>query len=264
MAPLPKVEGETIPTGRKLKDKVALITGGDSGIGRAVSVAFAAEGADVVVIYLSEHEDAKETARLVEAKKRRCLLISGDVSDHQFCFQTVGRTVSEFRRLDIVVNNAAKHFPKTKFEDITPKQLEETFRTNVFSYFFMMQAALPYLKPGATIINTASVVAYRGDPLIMDYSATKGAIVGLTRALSQSLIKRGIRVNGVAPGPVWTPLIPASYTPEEVATFGSDVPMGRPGQPSEVAPSYVFLASTDSSYFSGQFLHPNGGEVVNA
>jgi len=247
----------------KLKEKVALITGGDSGIGRAVAVAYAKEGADVVIVYLDEHTDAEDTRRLVEQEGRRCLLIAGDVGEEGFCREAVERTVQEFGHLDILVNNAAEQHPQESLEQITAQQLERTFRTNIFSYFYMGKAALPYLKEGSTIINTTSVTAYKGSPQLLDYASTKGAIVAFTRSLSQALAEKQIRVNAVAPGPIWTPLIPSTFPADKVASFGSDVPLKRAGQPEEVAPSYVFLASKDSSYTTGQVLHPNGGTVVN-
>jgi NAD(P)-dependent dehydrogenase (short-subunit alcohol dehydrogenase family) len=247
----------------RLKDRVALITGGDSGIGRAVAIAFAKEGADVAIAYLDEHEDAAETKRLVEAEGRRCITIAGDVGDERFCDLLVARTVNDLGSLHVLVNNAAEQHPQDRLEKISAEQLERTFRTNIFSYFFLTKAALPHLRKGAAIVNTTSVTAYRGSPALIDYSATKGAIVAFTRSLSQALVEKGIRVNAVAPGPIWTPLIPASFPEEKVETFGSDTPMGRAGQPEEVAPSYVFLASDDSSYMTGQVLHPNGGELVN-
>jgi NAD(P)-dependent dehydrogenase (short-subunit alcohol dehydrogenase family) len=261
----PKPEAETphhVGTG-KLADKVAIITGGDSGIGRAVAVAFAKEGAKVVVGYLNEHDDAKETKSLVEKEGGKCLLIAGDIGKENFCKKIVQKTMKEFRRLDIVVNNAAEQHPQENLEEITAQQLERTFRTNIYSYFFLTKAALPYLKKGSAIINTTSVTAYRGSDHLLDYSATKGAIVAFTRSLSKNLAKKEIRVNGVAPGPIWTPLIPSTFSPDHVKKFGTDVPLGRPGEPSEVAPCFVFLASEDSSYMTGQVLHPNGGEVVN-
>lgn len=246
----------------KLRDKVALITGGDSGIGRAVAIAFAKEGADVAILYLDEHEDAKKTQAMVEAEGRRCLPIAGDVGDNSFCQQAVKQTVDAFGHLDILVNNAAEQHPQQSIEDISPEQLERTFRTNIFSMFYMTKAALPHLKEGSAIVNTTSVTAYKGNSSLLDYSSTKGAIVAFTRSLSQNLVEKGIRVNGVAPGPIWTPLIPATFPEEKVETFGQQVPMKRAGQPDEVAPCYVFLASNDSSYMTGQILHPNGGAVV--
>lgn len=261
----PKPEAETphqVGTG-KLEDKVAIISGGDSGIGRAVAIAFAKEGAKVAVLYLNEHKDAKETRSLVEKEGGECLLIAGDIGREKFCQKAVAQTVKEFGGLDIVVNNAAEQHPREDLAKITEKQLERTFRTNIFSYFFLTKAALRHLKKGSAIINTTSVTAYRGSSHLLDYSATKGAIVAFTRSLSENLIEKGIRVNGVAPGPIWTPLIPSTFPPEKVEKFGSQVPMKRPGEPSEVAPCYVFLASEDSSYMTGQVLHPNGGEIIN-
>lgn len=264
MKPQPQVEKEDIRGSGKLQDKVAIITGGDSGIGQAVAVDFAKEGADVVIVYLKEHSDAKETKRLVEEKGRKCLLITGDVGDEKFCKHVIKETVSAFKKIDILVNNAAEQHPQDTIEKISEKQLEKTFRTNIFSYFFMTKAALKYLlKSKGVIINTTSVTAYRGSESLIDYSSTKGAIVTFTRSLSLSLVKKGIRVNGVAPGPIWTPLIPSTFPKEKVETFGSDVPMQRAGQPSEVSRSFVFLASEDSSYISGQVIHPNGGEIIN-
>jgi NAD(P)-dependent dehydrogenase (short-subunit alcohol dehydrogenase family) len=263
MKPRPKPEDKSQAGSGKLRGKVAIITGGDSGIGRAVAVAFAKEGADVAVVYLEEHKDAKETEELVEQHGRKCLLIDGDVGDEKFCAQVVDQTVSEFGRIDVVVNNAAEQHPQDSIRNITEKQLERTFRTNIFAMFFLVKAALHHLKKGAAIINTTSVTAYKGSPKLLDYSSSKGAIVAFTRSLSQALADKGIRVNAVAPGPIWTPLIPSTFPEEKVETFGSDVPLGRAGQPEEVAPSYVFLASDDSSYMTGQILHPNGGTVVN-
>lgn len=263
MKPQPEVEKPRLGC-NKLVGKVAIITGGDSGIGRAIAVDFAKEGCDIAVIYLKEHSDAKETQRLVEEKGRRCLLIPGDVSNEQFCKSAVKKTVSFFGKLNILINNAAEQHPQKSIEDITEKQLERTFRTNIFSYFFMAKASLEHLiKVQGVIINTTSVTAYRGSKHLLDYSSTKGAIVAFTRSLALLLVEKGIRVNGVAPGPIWTPLIPSTFPGKKVATFGSDVPMKRAGQPSEVSPCYVFLASDDSSYITGQILHPNGGEIVN-
>ena len=247
----------------KLTDKVALITGGDSGIGRAVALAFAAEGADVAIAYFDEHEDARETERLVVETGRRCRRFAGDVGREVFCRRLVQDTVKTFGHLDILVNNAAEQHERERLEDITQEQLVRTFRTNIFSMFFLTGAALPVMQSGAAIINTTSVTAYRGSGKLIDYAATKGAIVAFTRSLAQSLVKRGIRVNGVAPGPVWTPLIPASFDEKRTAEFGSDQPMGRAAEPTEIAPCYVFLAAADSAYMTGQVLHPNGGEIVN-
>ncbi|OYY49991.1 MAG: NAD(P)-dependent oxidoreductase [Methylophilaceae bacterium 17-44-8] len=247
----------------KLKDKVAIITGGDSGIGRAVAIAFSKEGADIAIQYLDEHKDAALTKKIIEESGRRCHLIAGDLRSVQFCKSIIKKTIKHFGKIDIVVNNAAEHFPQVSVEDINAKQLEDTFRVNVFPFFHIIRAALPHLKKGSSIINTASVTAYRGSEHLLDYSATKGAIVTFTRSLSKMLIKKGIYVNAVAPGPIWTPLITSSFTSKEVKAFGTNTPMGRAGQPSEVAPCYVFLASTDASYMTGQVLHPNGGEIIN-
>jgi NAD(P)-dependent dehydrogenase (short-subunit alcohol dehydrogenase family) len=264
MEPPPESDGSDYRPAGKLTDLSALITGGDSGIGRAVAIAFAKEGANVAIVYLDEHDDAKSTKARVESLGRRCLLIAGDVGDPEFCADAVSITLEEFGKLDILVNNAAEQHPQESLLDITPAQLERTFRTNIFSYFYMSREALAYMQPGSVIINTSSVTAYRGSSHLVDYASTKAAIVGFTRSLGLALADKGIRVNGVAPGPIWTPLIPATFAANEVATFGSDVPMHRAGQPEEVAPSFVFLASSDSSYMTGQMLHPNGGEVVNA
>jgi NAD(P)-dependent dehydrogenase (short-subunit alcohol dehydrogenase family) len=264
MTPKPKSQDSKYRGSGKLQDKVALISGGDSGIGRAVAIFYAKEGSDVAIIYKSEQQDAEETKRLVETEGRRAILIQGDIGDEQFCKQAVQQVVEELGHLDILVNNAAEQHPQESIENITAEQLERTFRTNIFGMFFLTKAALPQLKEGSVIINTTSVTAYKGSSQLLDYSATKGAIVAFTRSLSQSLVEKKIRVNGVAPGPIWTPLIPSTFPADKVKSFGADVPMQRPGQPEEVAPSYVFLASDDSSYMSGQILHPNGGEVVNA
>ena len=248
----------------KLAGKVALISGGDSGIGRAVAVLFAREGADVAIGHLAEEDaDANETVKLVEAEGRRCLTLPGDVGDEGFCREAVERTVRELGRLDVLVNNAAEQHLAQSITDISAEQLERTFRTNIFAMFFLTKAALPHLGEGSAIVNTTSVTAYQGNPALLDYSSTKGAIVAFTRSLSQQLVDKGIRVNAVAPGPIWTPLIPATMPEDSVASFGKDVPMGRPGQPEEVAPCYLFLASDDASYMAGQVLHPNGGNVVN-
>ncbi len=263
MHPEPVYESDTYKAGGKLKGKAAIITGGDSGIGRAAAVAFAKEGADVAIVYLNEHEDAKTTKAAIEKAGVRCLLIAGDVGDEAFCKSVVEQTVGAFGKLDILVNNAAEQHVQQKLEDITSEQLVKTFTTNVFSMFYLTIVALPHLQAGSSIINTASITAYRGNPQLIDYSATKGAIVSFTRALAVNLAGQGIRVNGVAPGPIWTPLIPATFPADKVAEFGSDTPMQRPGQPHELAAAYVYLASEDSSYMSGQFLHINGGEIVN-
>ncbi|MCU0552348.1 MAG: SDR family oxidoreductase [Leptolyngbya sp. Prado105] len=263
MTPAPHSQGERYQAAGKLDGKVALVTGGDSGIGRAVAVLFAKEGADVAISYLNEHDDAKETARFVEQEGRKCIKLAGDIGDESVCKSIVQKTIDELGHLDILVNNAAEQHPQESIEDITAEQLERTFRTNIFGMFFMTKAALPHLQAGSAIINTTSVTAYQGSPQLLDYSSTKGAIVAFTRSLSQALVQKKIRVNGVAPGPIWTPLIPATFPAEKVESFGQQVPMQRAGQPDEVAPSYVFLASSDSSYMTGQILHPNGGNVVN-
>jgi NAD(P)-dependent dehydrogenase (short-subunit alcohol dehydrogenase family) len=263
MTPRPASHAKQHKGSGKLAGKVALITGGDSGIGRAVAVLFAREGADVAIVYLNERDDARETSRLVKAEGRKCVLIAGDIGYERFCRDAVEQAVNELGRLDILVNNAAEQHPQESIEDIDREQLERTFQTNIFAMFFMTKAALKHMKKGAAIINTASITAYEGSPKLLDYASTKGAIVAFTRSLAKSLVEKGIRVNGVAPGPIWTPLIPSTFSPDKVARFGKDVPMGRPGQPEEVAPCYLFLASDDASYMTGQMLHPNGGEVVN-
>jgi NAD(P)-dependent dehydrogenase (short-subunit alcohol dehydrogenase family) len=263
MTPRPVAENTAIEGSGRLRGKVALISGGDSGIGRAVGIAMAKEGAQIVALYLDEHGDAKETKRLIEEQGQPCLTIAGDIGDESFCKSAVANTVEELGRLDILVNNAAEQHPRDSIAEISAEQLERTFRTNIFSYFYLTKAALPHLKPGSSIINTASVTAYRGSPKLLDYSATKGAIVAFTRSLALSLVEQGIRVNGVAPGPIWTPLIPATFPADKVATFGSDVPMQRAGEPAEVAACFVFLAADDAAYMCGQMLHPNGGEIIN-
>ncbi|NEW06442.1 SDR family oxidoreductase [Paenibacillus sp. SYP-B3998] len=263
MNPRPEFDHAAYKAAGKLKGKVAIITGGDSGIGRAIAIAYAKEGADVVLVYLNEHGDAEETQRHVEEVGRKCLHVAGDIGDEGFCTQIIEQAVKQFGKIDILVNNAAEQHPQASIEHITTEQLERTFRTNLFSLFYLTKAALPHLKPGSTIINTASITAYHGHEQLLDYSSTKGAIVSFTRSLSLQLNPRGIRVNGVAPGPIWTPLIPSTFTAEEVAVFGADTPMKRAGQPSELAPSYVFLASEDSSYMAGQILHVNGGTIIN-
>ncbi|ALC80658.1 MULTISPECIES: SDR family oxidoreductase [Bacillus] len=248
---------------KKLAGKTAIITGGDSGIGRAVAVLFSKEGANVAVVYLNEKEDAQKTKELVEKEGTSCLLIEGDVGDEAFCNEAAAQTKNTFGSIDILVNNAAEQHPQTGIEKITKEQLERTFRTNIFSMFFLTKAVLPHLKKGSTIINTTSITAYAGHEKLLDYSSTKGAITTFTRSLSLSLATQGIRVNGVAPGPIWTPLIPSTFTEKEVAEFGSTTPMQRPGQPAEIAPAYVYLASDDSSYVTGQVIHINGGSIVN-
>lgn len=263
LRPRPRADDASYRGSGKLENKAALITGGDSGIGRAVAIYFAKEGADVAIVYLNEHKDAEETKSMVEEQGRTCVLIAGDIVDEEFCRNAVQRTIDQFKRLDILVNNAAVQFPQESITEITAEQLQRTFATNIFSMFYLVKAALPHLKQGSAIINTTSVTSYRGSPQLIDYASTKGAIVSFTRSLAHSLVEKGIRVNAVAPGPIWTPLIASTFPPDKVAKFGSDVPMGRAGEPEEVAPSYVFLASDDSSYITGQVLHPNGGEIVN-
>ena len=251
------------PGSGRLAGKVALITGADSGIGRAVAALFAREGADIAILYLCEHDDAAETKRIVEAEGRRAIAIPGDVGDKAFCEAAVAQTVEALGGLDILVNNAAEQHPDEDIRDISEEQLKRTFQTNIFGYFFMVQAARPHLKRGSAIINCTSVTTYKGSAQLLDYASTKGAITAFTRSLSENLIEDGIRVNGVAPGPIWTPLNPfGGSPPEKMKNFGEDTPMGRPGQPNEVAPSFLFLACEDSSYMSGQVLHPNGGTVV--
>ncbi|HWL95500.1 MAG TPA: SDR family oxidoreductase [Phycisphaerae bacterium] len=249
----------------KLQDRVAIVTGGDSGIGRSVAVFFAREGAHVAVSYLSETPDAEETREMIEHEGRQCLLIKGDIGHEPHCKHVVERTIKKFGRLDVLVNNAAGQHPTKELDEIDEKQLIDTFRTNIFAMFFMTKAALPFLKKqkGASIINTTSVTAYRGSPELLDYSSTKGAIVAFTRSLSQNLADDEIRVNAVAPGPIWTPLIPSTFDAKKVSKFGGDTPMGRAGQPWECAGCFVFLASDEASYITGQVLHPNGGEIVN-
>ena len=251
------------PGSDRLKDKVALITGADSGIGRAVAALFAREGADVAILYLCEHDDAKKTKEIVEKEGRKAILIAGDVGDKDFCERAVKQTVDELGGLDILVNNAGEQHPDKEITEITEDQLKRTFQTNVFGMFFMTQAAEPHLKEGSSVINCTSVTMYKGSPELLDYSSTKGAMTAFTRSYAKNAIKKGIRVNGVAPGPIWTPLNPfGGQRPEKVPEFGKDTPMGRPGQPNEVAPSFLFLACEDSSYMIGQVLHPNGGDLT--
>ncbi|HZF64010.1 MAG TPA: SDR family oxidoreductase [Chitinophagaceae bacterium] len=261
MNPRP-VQERTEPD-KKLKGKVALITGGDSGIGAAAAILFAKEGADVAIVYLSEHQDAENVRNKVEQNGRKCLLLPGNIRNEDFCKKAVNDTVGQLGKLDILVNNAATQTEQQSIEDISTEQLRETFETNIFAMFWITKYALPHLQKGSSIINTTSVTAYRGSPSLLDYSTTKGAIVTFTRSLAHSLIDKGIRVNGVAPGPIWTPLIVGSFDADKVKTFGSDVPMKRAGEPAEVAPCYLFLASEDASYMTGQILHPNGGEIIN-
>lgn len=264
MRPQPEYLSADYKGSDKLLGKIALITGGDSGIGRAVACAFAKEGADVIVHYLNEHQDAEKTKQIIEKIGRRCWLMSANLQTYKACKELVNKAKAVAKQIDILVNNVAEQHPQDTLEEISCEQLEQTFKTNFFSYFYMIKALLPHLKKGSVIINTTSVTAYKGNDHLIDYSATKGAIIALTRSLSQNLISREIRVNAVAPGPVWTPLIPASFDAEEVAEFGEQVPMKRAGQPAEIAPAYVYLASNDSSYMTGQVLHPNGGVIVNS
>ncbi len=264
MNPLPIFDNPDYKGSGKLENKVALITGGDSGIGRAVAIAFAKEGADVAISYLYEHQDALKTKKYVEKYGGTCLLMPGDISHEGFCEKLVECTMDKLGKLDILINNAGVQFPQDSIECISPFQLKTTYSINIFPMFHLTQAALPYMKRGSTIVNTASVTAYQGPRDLIDYASTKGAIVTFTRSLSNSLVPKGIRVNAVAPGPIWTPLIVSSYSAERVAIFGSDTPMKRAGQPFELAPGYVYLASDDSSFVSGQVLHINGGIMVDS
>ena len=253
------------PGSERLKDKVALITGADSGIGRAVAALFAREGADVAILYLCEDDDAAETKRIVEKEGRKAIAIAGDLGDKRFCEDAVRKTVDQLGRLDALVNNAGEQHYDQDIRDITEEQLKRTFQTNIFGMFFLTQAALPHLKKGSTIINCTSETTYKGSPGLLDYSSTKGAILGFTRSLAKNLIEKGIRVNGVAPGPIWTPLNPSGgQPPEKIPEFGKKTPMGRPGQPNEVAPCFLFLACEDSSYMAGQVLHPDGGNTMSS
>lgn len=253
------------PGSGRLQDKVAIITGGDSGIGRAVAALFAREGADIAILYLCEHADARETCRIVEGEGRRAIAIAGDLGSRSFCKAAVDETVKSLGRLDILVNNAGEQHPDQDIRDITEEQLRRTFQTNIFGMFFMVQAALNHMTSGGAIINCTSVTMYEGSGGLLDYSSTKGAITAFTRSLSENLVSKGIRVNGVAPGPIWTPLNPfGGSPPDKIEHFGENTPMGRPGQPNEVAPSFLFLACDDASYMSGQILHPNGGVVVGS
>ena len=264
MKPQPVFDYPEIKGNNKLKNKIAFITGGDSGIGKAVAILFAKEGADIAIAYLNEHKDAKETKQIIEETYRKnCLLIPGDIGREKHCISAVNKVIKQYGRIDILVNNAAIHYANKSLEDLSTKELLKTFETNIFSYFWITKAALSYMKKGSCIINSSSVTAYRGSGGLIDYASTKGAIVSFTRSLSSNLVEKGIRVNGVAPGPVWTPLIPSSFDAKKVAQHGSDVPLQRAGEPVEIAPSYLFLACNDSSYMTGQFLHPNGGEIVN-
>ncbi|MBM7702614.1 SDR family oxidoreductase [Metabacillus iocasae] len=263
MNPKPTSMSNTYKGSGKLENKVAIITGGDSGIGRAVAYHYAKEGANVVVTYLDEQSDAEETKRQVQSLGAQCLLLAGDIGEESFCHEIVEKTIQQFGKVDILVNNAAEQHPQESILQISAEQLQKTFQTNVFSFFYLTKAVLPHLQSGSSIINTASVTAYQGNEQLIDYSSTKGAIVAFTRSLSKSLVGQGIRVNGVAPGPIWTPLIPSTFSSEKVATFGANTPMKRAGQPNEVATSYVFLASDEAAYITGQMIHVNGGTPVN-
>ena len=264
MQPRPKSEMADYRAAGWLQGKVAIVTGGDSGIGRASAIGFAKEGADVVLVYYDEHEDAADTKRLIEQEGRRCLSLAGDLGEETFCREVVEKTISTFGHLDILVNNAGEQHPQKKLEDIDAEQLERTFRTNIFAMFHLTKAALPHLKEHAAIINTTSVTAYRGNPMLIDYSSTKGAIVAFTRSLAMALKEKKIRVNAVAPGPVWTPLIPSTFEADHIPTFGADSIEHRPAHPDEIAPSYIFLASEQAAFMTGQVLHPNGGEPVES
>lgn len=263
MHPRPASFAEHYQGAGRLRGKVALVTGGDSGIGRATAIAFAKEGADVAIAFLEECEDARQTRSAIEACGRKALAVPGDLGEEAACRRLIDEVIARFGRLDVLVNNAGEQHPQQSIADITAKQLERTFRTNFYALFYCVKAALPHLKPGARIINTASVTAYQGSPQLLDYSATKGAIVAFTRSLARALADKEIRVNAVAPGPIWTPLIPSTFSPEHVAEFGADTPLKRPGQPDEVAPCFVFLATEGADYMTGQVLHPNGGRIVN-
>ncbi len=263
MQPAPEYLSSAYCAGGKLAGKVAIITGGDSGIGRAIAVHYAMEGADLALVYLDENEDAKKTLDEIARHGGQAFALAGDAADGAFCRKVVADVMAKWGRIDILVNNAGEQHPEKNLEDLEEEVWEKTFRTNIFAMFQLTKAALPYLKKGASIINTTSITAYKGNPMLLDYSSTKGAITSFTRSLAINLAPREIRVNAVAPGPIWTPLIPSTFSPEKVAKFGADTPMGRPGQPSEVAPAYVYLGSSDSSYMSGQVLHVNGGTVVN-
>ncbi len=263
MQPRPDYYSSAYRPAGKLTGKVAIVTGADSGIGRAVAVYFAREGADVVMLYLEEHEDAELTRREVELSGREALMLAGDVADAEHCKEVIKQTLAKFGQVDVLVNNAGEQHPQQNLEDISDDQLERTFSSNILAMFRLTRAVLPHMRSGASIINTTSITAYKGNPVLIDYSATKGAVTSFTRSLSLNLAERGIRVNGVAPGPVWTPLIPSTFDEDTVSTFGANTPLGRPGQPSDLGPAYVYLACDDSSYMTGQVLHLNGGSVIN-
>lgn len=263
MNPKPIYDNPSYKGSGKLQDKVTLITGGDSGIGRAVAIAYAKEGSDIAIVYFNEHQDAEETKEAVIKYGRRCILIPGDIKNSAFCKSAVIQTVTELGGLDILINNAAVQYVQNTIENITDAQLEETFRTNIFSMFYLTREALSHMKRGSSIINTASITAYKGHELLIDYSSSKGAIVTFTRSMAISLASQGIRVNAIAPGPIWTPLIPSSFDTNKVKQFGSNTSFGRPGQPVELASAYVFLGSDDASFITGEIIHVNGGEIVN-
>jgi len=263
MEPRPDYGEESYRGSGKLEGKAAVITGGDSGIGRAVALAFAREGADVLISYLDEHSDAQNTVRIVEKEGRRCIPVAGDIGDEAHCRQIVQRAIDEFGRLDVLVNNAAYQDVIDSIEEVTEEMLLHTYRTNIFAMFFLCKAAIPHMQPGSTIINTTSIQAYQPSPTLLPYSSTKGAILTFTKGLSEEAVEKGIRVNAVAPGPIWTPLIPSSFPGEKVSKFGKDTPMGRPGQPAELAPVYVFLASQDSTYITGECIGVTGGKPLS-
>lgn len=263
MNPEPLYDRDSYQGSQKLQDKVVIITGGDSGIGRSIAILAAKEGAKIGIIYLNEHEDAAKTKSLVEKQGTKCITIATDISHKAKCGEAVQKITAELGKVNILINNAAQQFPQTDIINISENQLNKTFSTNIYAYFFMVQAVMSQLYEGDCIINTTSVTAYRGSEHLVDYASTKGAIVAFTRSLAQQLAPKNIRVNAVAPGPIWTPLIPASFDEQKVESFGQRVPLGRVGQPVEVAPAYIFLASEDASYITGQVIHPNGGEIVN-
>jgi NAD(P)-dependent dehydrogenase (short-subunit alcohol dehydrogenase family) len=263
MHPKPQDEMRDYKSARRFEGKVVVITGGDSGIGKAASIGFAKEGARIAIIYLNEHEDAERTKKIIEENGSEALLIATDISREEACADAIQKVIDAFGRIDVLCNNAAEQHPQKDIENISAEQLIGTFATNIFSMFYMVQSSLPYMQGGASIINITSITAYAGNKDLLDYSSTKGAIVAFTRSLAQNLVEKSIRVNAVAPGPIWTPLIPSTFPPEKVATFGADTPMKRPGQPDEVAPAIIFLASNDATYITGQTIHVNGGKIVN-